>query len=362
MIKPLTSLRMFFALFVFLSHLAFLKETNYVNIFNSIFDEGFLGVSFFFILSGFILAYNYKEKFLIGNISKREFYISRLARIYPVHIATTALVFLLTFAQSGKGWEYLIQHVFLIQSFFTSEEIHFSLNSPSWSISDEMFFYLLFPFAFLISEKIRSYIFILYLIGILILNIQLDKNQDHYWLYISPYVRFSDFLLGIILFDIFEKLKVGYSKIKQPVVIFELGAILLFILFFVFHNKIDISYRYSIYYWLPMAAIILIFALSHVAQKKSIITQFLSNKYMVLAGEISFSFYLLHVLEIQILNYIRKIFSLNMDLMLFSFFIFIVTLIASFIMYRFIEKPLNKKVKQFLLEPRFKSKGYELNK
>ena len=111
-----------------------------------------------------------------------------------------------------------------------------------------------------------------------------------------------------------------------------------------------------------MAAIILIFALSHVAQKKSIITQFLSNKYMVLAGEISFSFYLLHVLEIQVLNYIRKIFSLNMDLMLFSFFIFIVTLIASFLMYRFIEKPLNKKVKQFLLEPSFKSKGYELNK
>src|SRR5690606_40786963 len=74
---------------------------------NSIFDEGFLGVSFFFILSGFILSYNYKEKFLIGNISKKEFYISRLARVYPVHIATTALVLLLTFIQSGKGWEYL---------------------------------------------------------------------------------------------------------------------------------------------------------------------------------------------------------------------------------------------------------------
>lgn len=363
MIKPLTSLRMFFALFVFLSHLAFLKnDTNYENIFNSIFDEGFLGVSFFFILSGFILSYNYKEKFIIGNISKKEFYISRLARVYPVHIATTALVLLLTFIQSGKGWEYLIQHIFLIQSFFLEENIHFSLNSPSWSISDELFFYLLFPFAFLISEKIRTYIFILYLVGILILNMQLNKNQDHYWLYISPFVRFSDFLLGIILFDLYEKIKVTYSKINIPTFIFELGAILLFILFFVFHNKIDISYRYSIYYWLPMAAIILIFALSHVAQKKSIITNFLSNKYMVLAGEISFSFYLLHVLEIQILNYMKKILSFNIDLMLFSFIIFIVTLIASFIMYKYIEKPLNRKMKKFLLEPGFKTKSYELNK
>ena len=83
---------------------------------------------------------------------------------------------------------------------------------------------------------------------------------------------------------------------------------------------------------------------------------------MVLAGEISFSFYLLHVLEIQILNYIKKILSFNIDLMLFSFIIFIVTLIASFIMYKYIEKPLNRKMKKFLLEPVFKTKSYELNK
>jgi len=84
---------------------------------------------------------------------------------------------------------------------FLEENIHFSLNSPSWSISDELFFYLLFPFAFLISEKIRTYIFILYLVGILILNMQLNKNQDHYWLYISPFVRFSDFYWVLFLFD-----------------------------------------------------------------------------------------------------------------------------------------------------------------
>jgi len=48
--------------------------------------------------------------------------------------------------------------------------------------------------------------------------------------------------------------------------------------------------------------------------------------------------------------------------MLFSFIIFIVTLIASFIMYKYIEKPLNRKMKKFLLEPGFKTKSYELNK
>lgn len=76
MIKPLTSLRFFFALCVFVSHLSFLKGSEYyANIFETIFDEGFLGVSFFFILSGFILAYNYEDKILEKkNHQKRILY------------------------------------------------------------------------------------------------------------------------------------------------------------------------------------------------------------------------------------------------------------------------------------------------
>ena len=62
MIKPLTSLRMF-SHFLFSESFGFSKRNQLCQYFNSIFDEGFLGVSFFFILSGFILAYNYKEKF-----------------------------------------------------------------------------------------------------------------------------------------------------------------------------------------------------------------------------------------------------------------------------------------------------------
>ena len=160
MIKPLTSLRMFFALFVFLSHLAFLKnDTYYADVFNNIFNEGFLGVSFFFILSGFILAYNYREKFLTGSISKKEFYISRLARVYPVHIATTVIVLLLTFIQYGQGWEYLFQHIFLMQSFFLEENIHFSLKyevirTSLSSINVNPFLLIKFSIVFLKSSRV----------------------------------------------------------------------------------------------------------------------------------------------------------------------------------------------------------------
>ena len=79
MIKPLTSLRFFFAFFVFLSHISFIKsDAAYIDIFDNVFDEGFLGVSFFFILSGFILAYNYNDKILERKVSKSKFYIARI--------------------------------------------------------------------------------------------------------------------------------------------------------------------------------------------------------------------------------------------------------------------------------------------
>ncbi|MCU4542684.1 acyltransferase [Acinetobacter bereziniae] len=349
MINPLTSLRIFFALFVFLSHLSFLKnDEQYAKLFYSIFNEGFLGVSFFFILSGFILAYNYKEKFLLGKISKKTFYVSRLARIYPIHFFTMLVALILGLISSSDNVKYILEHIFLIQSFFSDQDIYFSLNSPSWSISDEMFFYLLFPFVIFLNKSYKILLFIFFIFLIFILNYKLSDNLKHYWLYISPIIRFSDFLLGILLFDIFERVKKIYAKKESPL-IFELFAIFLFIVFFIFHDKIDLGYRYSVYYWIPMSLIILIFSLSKVLYSQNSVSNILSNKYLVWLGEISFCFYLIHLLVIQVMNYIRVKLSLSIDLLLFSIFIFIFTLIASAIAYKFIEKPLNKKVKEYLL-------------
>lgn len=68
MLNSLTSLRFFFALAVFLSHLTFvqtdLKWYNWLK--NKVFFEGYVGVGFFFILSGFVLALNYQKK-IINN-------------------------------------------------------------------------------------------------------------------------------------------------------------------------------------------------------------------------------------------------------------------------------------------------------
>ncbi|MFX9093475.1 acyltransferase, partial [Acinetobacter baumannii] len=77
-----------------------------------------------------------------------------------------------------------------------------------------------------------------------------------------------------------------------------------------------------------MAFIILIFSLSKVVSNQNSISSILSNKYLVWLGEISFCFYLIHLLAIQIMNYMRVKLSLNIDLLFFAFVIFICTLVA----------------------------------
>ena len=79
MINTLTSLRLFFALMVFGAHCYVVDSTFSTHFYK----EGFVGVSFFFILSGFIIAYNYQQKLVERKVSKRQFWVARIARIYP---------------------------------------------------------------------------------------------------------------------------------------------------------------------------------------------------------------------------------------------------------------------------------------
>lgn len=347
MIKPLTSIRMLFAIFVFLSHLSFLDNSSiYSKVFSNIFSEGFLGVSFFFVLSGFILTYNYDSRFSQKTISKKSFYVARFARIYPMHFVTMIIALILSLIV-GNNDNYLIQNSLLIQSFYNDKDIFFSLNAPSWSISDEMFFYIVFPFVLLFNINIRLLIFFILTAAILYLNIYLDHDNQHYWLYISPIFRFADFLLGIILYSIYKYIKINFKNINENIL--EILSMSIFILFFVYHNYFSISYRYSIYYWLPMFLIILAFAISGSSENKGFFSKVLCNKYLVWLGEISFCFYLIHLIVIRVMSSMMNRLFTDIDLIILSLLCFIATLIASALAYKFIEKPLNYKIKEYLL-------------
>ena len=106
------------------------------------------GVTFFFILSGFILSLVHPT---VGREGTPEFLLKRLARIWPAHLATFALVLVIfpreSWNSSGFGfsWLQVPANLALVQSWVLVPAYVFSFNAPAWSLSVEFAFYLLFP-------------------------------------------------------------------------------------------------------------------------------------------------------------------------------------------------------------------------
>jgi peptidoglycan/LPS O-acetylase OafA/YrhL len=165
--------------------------------------------------------------------------------------------------------------------------------------------------------------------------------DSHHFFYINPVFRVIDFLIGILLFNVYEKIKLpALFKSTSVATIAEIIAIGSFVLFFSFHLSIEQGYRYSCYYWLPVMLVIFVFA-----QQAGYLSKLLSGKVLVLAGEISFSFYLLHQLLMKYISFINaKFFIIHSEYLLVAI-IFIVSVITSYGCYRFIEIPSNRFIK-----------------
>ncbi|RMZ60841.1 acyltransferase [Chryseobacterium nematophagum] len=345
MIKPLTSIRFFFAFMVFASHLDFLQNSNSKIlhwIYNYIFQEGYIGVSFFFILSGFILAYNYQDDLINKRRSKRLFYIARFARVYPLHLLTFFISIPLTYPQFVKDkslwFMQALTNITLTQSFIPLNSFYFTFNYLSWSISNEIFFYAAFPALILLLTRLKKHriLTILIILSIIpVLAVIVPSSWYHPIFYINPFMRVIDFIIGILLFNAYKKILNREFKINYSWV--EFSAILLLIIFFVFHQQIPQVARYSFYYWIPMSYLIFSFSF-----QKGIISRFLSHKTFIYLGEISFGFYMFHQIVLRYLSYLNsKILHMNYGIY-FTLIAFIVSLIISHYSFGWFETPVNK--------------------
>ncbi|MDH1602244.1 acyltransferase [Empedobacter sp. GD03739] len=345
MLNSLTSLRFFFAFVVFLSHLTFVKTDlawyNYLK--NNVFFEGYLGVGFFFILSGFVIALNYEKKVIDNpNFDKKKFYIARIARIYPLHVLTFCVMLPFVIINVWQGyfhWDIAGANLFLLQSYIPVKDFYFSINNVSWSISTELFFYLMFPFYVIWLHKFPKLKYILLLIIPIIIfaepyfrtNMKLEKAI----FYINPIVRSFDFILGIITCQIYKKIKDTPINFSRGTLI-EIAAITVLAIFFYFHNDVARAFRYGIYYWIPMVGIVLIFAL-----QKGFFSKILQHKILVYLGEISFAFYMIHMIVIKYGNqYLPKI----NDFQKIGIY-FVIALILSALTFEYFEKPVAKWIK-----------------
>ncbi len=345
MIKPLTSLRFVFALMVFLSHMSFLVSDNnlaFKELYFRFFYEGYIGVGFFFMLSGFILSYTYKNALLSENVSNKEFYFKRLARIYPLHITTLLISIPIYLIEVGINTpiftKQYLSNIFLLQSFGTDRSYFFSGNALSWSISNELFFYILFPFIILSFFHYRHFTRILLFVGCVIIILMIPQTKggvdEHSFFYINPLTRLVDFALGIFLYDVYLFFK--NKRIEHYASLLEILSVITIIIFIYFNPEMPQATRYSCYYWLPI--FFLIFSFSF---QKGIISILLSKNWFVILGEISFSFYMFHQLVIRYYTQLNIDFFEIQNPFFSMLIVFFASLGISYLSYYLIEKPAN---------------------
>ena len=150
----LTGIRFFAAFYVVIFHtrIGTLFHEHGLHPLGFFFQNGFLAVTLFFVLSGFILAYTYQGQ-IETRADHRRFWEARFARLWPVYVVSLIMSSIpwMTFPTFGKG----LATIFMVQSWDPFNiDLAGTWNFVCWTLSVEAFFYLLFPFFQVWIEKL----------------------------------------------------------------------------------------------------------------------------------------------------------------------------------------------------------------
>ena len=356
-LKPLTSLRFLAALAVFFSHLGYLRKLDgWQWLCTRIFVEGYAGVTFFFVLSGFILTYNYHHVLTgrrAGEIKK--FYVARFARIYPLYLLTFLISLPLMRSEIVRQpltfFYTATIEVLALQSYAPAHS-DFAYNMPAWSLSDEFFFYALLPFILyaLAGLKItsrKSFVLLgvaTWLTAAILVTLGRDLASAHWLFYLAPPFRLFDFVLGVACGLYFlNSPRINLSRNAWTLIELGcLGCVMAMVLLSSYY--IHQSFRYGVYYMPVFCLTIFVFA-----HQGGWLSEVLSGKTWVLLGEISFAFYMFHQL---VFRYLNELSHGKLGYVYYpigtSLLAFVITLGLSYVSFTFYEKFTRERVKQAL--------------
>jgi len=327
MIKPLSALRFFFAILVFMVHIGMFKVA--------------IGHAFFIVLSGFVLTMVYEDRLLKKEITFGNFFSKRWIRIYPLHLLTLLLaipISLYVFNDIFAGTIMLGFNLFFLQTLIPNINYYFSFNGVSWNAADLMIFYALFPVMIQLFSKwsLKTFSFFIILI-VLFTGISMQfvpSRLHHYVFYISPFFRIFDFIFGIYLYKITKRFSL---RPKYMVATFlEAGAILLLALWYWFANsysEILLPYAYSLYLWLPLSLIIMVFYMD----AGFISQRVLGTRLLITLGGISYSFYMLHHLVIRYAAYFNDMYFRYQKNVGYYAFCFFTALVLAYLSNKYFE-------------------------
>lgn len=321
-INTLTGLRFYMMIIIMLSHMEFLSTLSTGYIYSRFFHNAYVAVNFFFILSGFGLAYSYqKNDTHVTFFSSISYAIKRVKKIYPIYFVLLLICFpyciYLSMADgtsliiaAGKNIIKLILSIFLVQSSTGIAQLSSGLNSVSWFLSTLFLLYICCPLLLKVNEKLKTNAvavytaffvnFILLLFSYYIFEFIENKTFFDSLSYTSPYSRIFYLISGILIYDITN---IFCQKNFKPNTMNETLIILLNVFWFFSRNSIPIDkhIKYSIDFFL---CVLLIFIF---AFESGLISKFLSNDFHISAGNSAMYWFLIHY---PVRLYVDELFNL----------------------------------------------------
>lgn len=256
------------------------------------FKNSFLFVEFFFILSGFVLFHTYGQR--LSNMAQfKDFFISRTARLYPLHLTMLVVYLVLEGGRKlaeMKGFSFnepaftgatspheLLPNLLLLQSWL-NDAMTGSFNYPSWSISIEYYLYLLFGLMAVLARSSKVKVF-----AVVSLASFVTLWNGESWLKLEIFRGTSCFFAGACLYLVYDKIK----RLDMSAVDFNLLEIACVLgVYRLLVSSID---HKGVYASLLFCVLILAFSF-----ERGIVSRLLQHRLFVWLGTLSFSIYLTH--------------------------------------------------------------------
>jgi len=361
-LPSLTGLRWVAAFMVFVSHVLYLPTAvpkgavgEMIN--TGVALAGYVGVSVFFVLSGFVLTWSSRT-----NDTAPKFWRRRFFKIYPNHFVAflIAVVFVLWmgekvgFAPLDDQFPGLIPQVLLLHAWLPDLEAAFAFNTVSWTLSVEAVFYLCFPLLLLAVNKIRPERLWYWVGGLVLLvfcipqvaNLISDGGGDaaylglsswEYWfIYVLPVTRMPEFVLGILL----ARMVLTGRWIKVPLWL----AGVLFAAGYLVTLNVPMAYAIVAATIIPIVLLIPAAATADINGRRR---SLMSRPVMVWLGNISYAFYLVHLFSIILILYIIGMENFQarswLDTVGFFTAALAISILVSWALYELVERPMQRR-------------------
>ena len=343
---------------------------------------GSAGVTFFFILSGFLIYWSNSE---VSGVSDALYYCRRrVTKIFPMHLITLVMFVLasatvtassITWALSFDRLKVWLPNALLIHTWNPDWAVLGGMNVPSWSLCAEMLFYLTFPLFVPLVRRVRGRgnwwalgaMFAVSLGIITVVHLLADGpkttenffvprlwpqdvspvadvhadpvwfSQDHipvlqsYWLsYYFPLTRLVEFYLGVFAAKLVWEKQFHNTDLTLPLILLGMSYGTTWF--------VPIAFKMSVLMSLPMTYVIATLAVRDIEG----VSRFIASPRSVLLGNISFAFYMV---QFPVMVFVQRYFVAGGEYGFFGWLLaavgsFVLSVALAWVLFTFVDDPL----------------------